>query len=91
MAKGGKSKANSKTAMHALMLQEVEHMQEIVSFCQRVRAVMSCDTLSDFGALSQLRTVRSTLQNLLLTISGAVPFNEKASKVSFVDADVQQV
>jgi hypothetical protein len=52
---------------------------------------MSCDTLSDFGALSQLRTVRSTLQNLLLTISGAVPFNEKASKVSFVDADVQQV
>jgi hypothetical protein len=37
--KGGKSKANSKTAMHALMLQEVEHMQEIVSFCQRVRAV----------------------------------------------------
>lgn len=36
--KGGKSKANSKTAMHALMLQEVERMQEIVSFGQIVRA-----------------------------------------------------
>jgi hypothetical protein len=58
---------------------------------KRFQLIMSCDTLSDFGALSQLRTVRSTLQNLLLTISGAVPFNEKASKVSFVDADVQQV
>ena len=33
--KGGKSKHNSKTAMHALMLQEVEHMQEIVSICHR--------------------------------------------------------
>lgn len=41
--------------------------------------------------MSQLRTVRSTLQNLLLTISGAVPFNDKASKVCFVDADAQQV
>ena len=37
--KGGKSKANNKTAMHTLMLQEVERMQEIVSFCQCVRAV----------------------------------------------------
>ena len=57
---------------------------------KRFQLIICCETLSVFW-VSQLRTVRSTLQNLLLTISGAVPFNDKASKVCFVDADAQQV
>ncbi len=62
----GKGKKADKTALHALMLQEVERMQDV------------------------LRTVRSTLQSLLLSISGAMPLSENMRKVlhSLFDAVV---